>query len=67
MHLNRVKTFLEMLSNQSFENVAAFCHEGTIKCALELAKIDPKSIELKNGSVLVFEIKNTELNYKSNL
>ncbi|MBO5453362.1 MAG: histidine phosphatase family protein [Clostridia bacterium] len=67
MHLARVKTFVEILSKQPFENVAAFCHEGTIKCALELAKIDPKSIELKNGSVLVFEIKNTELNYKSKL
>lgn len=67
MHLNRVKKFLEMLSKQPFENVAAFCHNGTIKCALESAKIDPKSIELKNGGVLVFEIKNTELNYKFKL
>lgn len=62
MHLDRVKKFLEMVASEEDISVAVFCHEGTIKCALDIVLqvghwISIKNIACNNGSISIFEYK----------
>ena len=61
MQHERVRQFLSMLETQPEENVAVFCHAGTITCALEVVlgvQNAYASLACENGSVSVFEYKN---------
>lgn len=59
-HVKRTKEFMDMVAGREDETVAVFCHEGTIKCVLDIAlqighEISFKNILCCNGSVSVFE------------
>lgn len=61
MQRERVQKFLSMLETQPEENVAVFCHAGTITCALEVVlgvQNAYASLACDNGSVSIFEYKN---------
>jgi broad specificity phosphatase PhoE len=58
LHRERIRAFLSVLEKDPVPTVAAFCHEGSIQCMLEIVVGEPKNrkeIRLKNGSVSVFE------------
>lgn len=62
-HLNRAKEFLDMVASEETENIAAFCHEGTIKCMLDIVLeighwVSIKNILCDNGSVTILDYKN---------
>ncbi|MBQ8802808.1 MAG: histidine phosphatase family protein [Tyzzerella sp.] len=62
MHVKRVREFLEMVAGEEDTNVAVFCHEGTIKCVLDIVLqvghwISIKNIACNNGSISIFEYK----------
>lgn len=66
MHMNRVKQFMETAVLQKSERIAVFCHEGTIRCALMLARdVDAYKRVLKNGGVYLFEYANSEWQFKA--
>ena len=56
MQMARVQRFMDTLAAENGENIAVFCHEGTIRCALQYAgdRIVHKE-SLKNCGVYVFE------------
>lgn len=57
MHLSRVREFARHLEQDQQPCVAAFCHEGTIRCMLDLVMGERhcrKDYPLGNGSVSVF-------------
>lgn len=56
MHYARVKEFMDTMAMQKAETIAAFCHEGTIRCALEYA-CDTEADQrlLTNCGVYLFE------------
>lgn len=59
MHLSRVREFTRLLEQAPQECVAAFCHEGTIRCMLDLVLGERhcrKDYPLDNGSVSVFQL-----------
>ena len=60
MQMARVQWFMDMLAAENAENIAVFCHEGTIRCALKHAgdQIVHKQT-LKNCGVYVFEYTNS--------
>lgn len=61
MQHERVRTFFKMLEEQPAENVAVFCHAGTITCAMEVVlgiRNGYASLACENGSVSVFEYAN---------
>lgn len=58
MHLNRIRSFTVHLERNVQTNVAAFCHEGSIRCMLDLVMEQRhcrKDYPLDNGSVSIFE------------
>lgn len=62
MHVERAKKFLEMVASEEDTNVAVFCHEGTIKCILDIVLqvghwVSIKNIVCSNGSISIFEYK----------
>lgn len=60
-HLERIRVFMQYLEKEPFRCVAAFCHEGSIRCLLDLVlgyRHDRKERALGNGSVTVFEYAN---------
>ena len=52
----RVRSFIDMVEKDS-GTVAAFCHEGTIKCALTIVEGSETFInrDCKNGAICIFE------------
>ena len=62
-HVARAQAFLDMVASEDDGNIAAFCHEGTIKCVLDIVLqighwVSIKNIVCSNGSVTVFDYKN---------
>lgn len=62
-HVKRAKAFLDMVASEEDINVAAFCHEGTIKCILDIVLqighwVNIKNILCSNGSVTILDYKN---------
>lgn len=58
MHLDRIRRFSVRLEQDVQPNVAAFCHEGSIRCMLDLVtgqRYRRKDYPLDNGSVSIFE------------
>ncbi len=58
MHLDRIRRFAVRLEQNVQPNVAAFCHEGSIRCMLDLVmgqRHCRKDYPLDNGSVSIFE------------
>ena len=58
MHLERIRRFAVCLEQDALSNVAAFCHEGSIRCMLDLVmgqRHCRKDYPLDNGSVSIFE------------
>lgn len=58
MHLDRIRRFAVRLEQDVLSNVAAFCHEGSIRCMLDLVmgqRHCRKDYPLDNGSVSIFE------------
>ena len=54
------RTFLTMLEQQDYENVAVFCHAGYISCIISAISdymYDCMELTCQNGSVSVFELK----------
>ena len=61
MHLDRIRDFSKGLEKKPHQSVAAFCHEGSIRCMLDLVlgyRHDRKERSLDNGSVTIFEYEN---------
>lgn len=61
MQLERIRQFIVQLEENPGEHIAAFTHEGSIRCMLDLVLGDRhirKDYPLHNGSVSVFEFKN---------
>lgn len=62
MHLERLRSFADRLTKEPCSSVAAFCHEGSIRCMLEISLGHRCSAQdyalLHNGSVSVFEYEN---------
>ena len=59
MHLDRVREFAMQAELDQQSCIAAFCHEGTIRCMLDLVlgyRHDRKAYAMANGSVSVFEL-----------
>lgn len=60
MHFARVKEFMDTAALQETGEVAVFCHEGTIRCALEYARDGQAYTRpLKNCGVYLFEYANS--------
>lgn len=60
MHLERIRKFAAQLEAEEQANTAAFCHEGSIRCMLDLVMGQQRyssAFGLSNGSVTVFERK----------
>ena len=57
----RVRSFFDMVEKDS-GNVAVFCHEGTIKCALTIVEGSETFInrDCKNGAICIFEYSDGE-------
>ncbi|MBO5755277.1 MAG: histidine phosphatase family protein, partial [Clostridia bacterium] len=58
LHRERIGEFLALLVADPQPTVAAFCHEGSIQCVMEIIAGTPlnrQEIHLKNGSVNIFE------------
>ena len=58
MHLDRIRRFATRLEQNEQANVAAFCHEGSIQCMLDLVmgqRHCRKDYPLDNGAVSIFE------------
>ena len=58
MHLDRIHRFAAHLEQNEQANVAAFCHEGSVRCMLDLVMGQQhcrKDYPLDNGSVSIFE------------
>lgn len=55
--MERVRKFLKMLEADPADKVAAFCHEGTIRCALSIVEKSETLTErnCKNGAICIFE------------
>ncbi|MBR4291112.1 MAG: histidine phosphatase family protein [Oscillospiraceae bacterium] len=61
MHLDRLREFTMQAELDGADCIAAFCHEGTIRCMLDLVlgyRHDRKAYPMANGSVSVFQLKN---------
>lgn len=66
MHFNRVKEFMEKAALRKAEAIAVFCHEGTIRCALEYAHDeDARQRPLENCGVYLFEYENSTWQFKT--
>ena len=62
-HVKRAREFLDTVATEKDENIAAFCHEGTIKAMLDIVLnighwVSIKNILCSNGSVTVLDYKN---------
>lgn len=62
-HRDRAKAFLDSVADEGDIHVAAFCHEGTIKCMLDLVLqighwVSVKNILCENGSVTILDYQN---------
>lgn len=60
MHLERIRKFAAQMEEAEQTNIAAFCHEGSIRCMLDLVMGQRRynsDFQLSNGSVTVFELK----------
>lgn len=58
MMAHRVRQFLDMAESGDHACVAAFCHEGAVRTALDLVmgvRVNRKTMRCDNGSVTVFE------------
>ncbi len=56
MHLERVKRFFGMIRDEDNEKVLVFCHEGTIRCMIEISSNgNSQEQEIQNGGVYEFE------------
>lgn len=55
--MERVRRFLQILEKDPADCVAAFCHEGTIRCALSIMERRETLTErnCKNGAICIFE------------
>jgi len=66
MHLARVNEFMDKAAKQDSGDIAVFCHEGTIRCALKLAcDSDAYRRVLKNCGVYLFEYASFEWQFKA--
>lgn len=66
MHVARVKEFMDTVALQDSEEIAVFCHEGTIRCALQYAGDEDASTRpLKNCGVYLFEYENSAWRFKA--
>lgn len=59
-HVKRAKAFLDMVATDEDICIAAFCHEGTIKCMLDIVLqighwVSIHNIHCANGSVTVLD------------
>ena len=60
MELDRTQAFMQLLEKESPQNVAAFCHAGTVCCLLQLvlgAAFSYEHLIVNNGSVSIFTCK----------
>lgn len=62
-HVQRAKAFLDMVATDEDVCIAAFCHEGTIKCMLDIVLqighwVSIHNIECANGSVTILDYQN---------
>lgn len=62
-HVRRAREFMDMVAEEDDVNVAAFCHEGTIKCMLDIVLqighwVSIQNILCGNGSVTILDYKN---------
>lgn len=68
MHFARVKEFMDTMALQELKAVAVFCHEGTIRCALEYARDeDAYRRPLKNCGVYLFEYANSVWTFEAQI
>lgn len=68
MHFARVKEFMDMMALQEAEEIVVFCHEGTIRCALEYTRDeDAYKRPLKNCGVYLFEYVNFVWTFKAQI
>ena len=68
MHLARVKKFMDMVALQVAGELAVFCHEGTIRCALEYACDEKaRTRPLENCGVFLFEYKDSAWTFKTQI
>lgn len=61
MHLDRIREFAMQAELDRAPCVAAFCHEGSIRCMLDLVlgyRHNRKEYAMDNGSVSIFELTN---------
>lgn len=61
MHLARIREFAKLADADELPCIAAFCHEGSIRCMLDLVMGERhcrKDYPLDNGSVSIFELTN---------
>ena len=59
MHLERIREFADLAEKCDADCIAAFCHEGSIRCMLDLVlgyRHNRKECTLNNGSVSIFEL-----------
>lgn len=60
MHMERIRQFAALAAQENLACIAAFCHEGSIRCMLDLVlgyRHNRKEYALDNGSVSVFELR----------
>lgn len=60
MELDRTQAFMQLLEKENHQNVAAFCHAGTVCCLLQLvlgAAFSYEHLIVDNGSVSIFTCK----------
>lgn len=61
MHLDRIREFAKLAEDDDLPCIAAFCHEGSIRCMLDLVMGERhcrRDYPLDNGSVSIFELTN---------
>ena len=59
MHLARIREFTKLAERDNLPCIAAFCHEGSIRCMLDLVlgyRHNRKEYAMDNGSVSIFEL-----------
>ena len=68
MHVARVKEFMDTVALQETGEIAVFCHEGTIRCALEYARDGQAYTRpLENCGVFLFEYKDSAWTFKTQI
>lgn len=68
MHFARVKEFMDTVALQETGEIVVFCHEGTIRCALEYARDEQaRTRPLENCGVFLFEYANSTWTFKGQI